>query len=165
MFCIPYWMVSMPPLFSNVKRIRMAPKTMMRTPMAVTMPCNVRAATYPGLNPPEPRMPLTAQQTTRERHRFRCGPSHADHKDERHQMGRTATIASSSTDIMTPFLPWTELRKKKKKPSPKSYPIVCGVFPVSASIVDCLIEESQIVCHIKKKNCASYYGRLCRKKY
>lgn len=107
MFCIPYWMVSMPPLFSNVKRIRMAPKTMMRTPMAVTMPCNVSAATYPGLNP-QTRMPLTAQTSHASGIAFVAGHLMPTIRMSATKMGRTATIASSSTDIMTP-LPWTEL--------------------------------------------------------
>ena len=54
----------------------------------------------------------------RERHRFRCGPSHADHKDERHQNGQNRYHSKQFNGHNDSFT-LDRIVKEEKKPSPK----------------------------------------------
>lgn len=128
MFCIPYWMVSMPPLFSNVKRIRMAPKTMMRTPMAVTMPCNVSAATYPGLNP-QTRMPLTAQTSHASGIAFVAGHLMPTIRMSSHQNGQNRYHSKQFNGHNDSFT-LDRIVKEEKKPSQKVSLYYVVFFPL-----------------------------------
>ena len=100
---MPCWMVSMPPLFSRVYKIRMAPKTIINTPTATTTPCRESASRYM-TSSFQPIRPQTAQASQATGMARVAGQRMPTIRTRAATMGMTASNASIPIDMKTSLL-------------------------------------------------------------